>query len=480
VEWWDYLGYLIVIINICIGFIIVFREQKSASTTWAWLMVLFFVPVMGLLLYFLFGRELKKSRWDESFLYESDKILRHQQHEAKEKQFTEKGDLLTKQSNVMDIHLHHSSSPLISGEELEFIFDGSEKFKRLQADIEEARSTIYVQYFGIEKDDTGRRFIELLTKKASEGVEVLLLFDSFGSVGVTRNFLKDFRRAGGKAKAFFPLRTAIGKATFNHRNHRKIVVIDEMIGYTGGFNVGDKYVFHDASMGYWRDTHMRMTGQAAYFLAEHALSDWDKANPKDSRTLKNKTLPDPPASGEGRLMQIVRSGPDAERDQVHQGFLKMIQEAEEYIYIQTPYFIPDSSLLSALRMAVMSGVRVKIMIPNKPDHPFVYWATYYYVGELLKEGAEIYKYEGGFLHAKTLTTDDAISTVGTTNMDVRSVSLNFEMNVFLYDKTLSHEMKTSFENDMKQCSRLTWEEYQKRSAIIRTKEAFSRLLSPLL
>ncbi|WP_147803713.1 cardiolipin synthase [Alkalicoccus halolimnae] len=479
-EWWDYLGYLIVIINIFIGFIIIFREQKSASTTWAWLMVLFFVPVIGLLLYFLFGRELKKSRWDESFLYESDKILQRQQHEDKKEQFTEKGDLLKKQSSVMDIHLYHSSSPLIYGEEIEFILDGSEKFKRLYADIEQARSTIYVQYFGIEKDEMGRRFINLLTKKAGEGVEVFLLFDSFGSLSVNKKFLKDFRRAGGKAKAFFPLRTALSKATVNHRNHRKIVVIDEMIGYTGGFNVGDKYVSFNESLGYWRDTHLRMTGQAAFFLAEHVLSDWDKANPNDSRTLKNKALPQPPASGKGTLMQIVRSGPDAERDQVHQGFLKMVQEAEDYIYIQTPYFIPDSSLLSALRMAVLSGVQVKIMIPNKPDHPFVYWATYYYVGELLREGAEIYKYEEGFLHAKTLTTDDAITTVGTTNMDVRSVSLNFEMNVFLYDKALAHGMKASFEKDMQHCSQLTWDDYQKRSAVIRTKEAFSRLLSPLL
>lgn len=477
-PWWEALGYFLLIINIFIGGVIVFKERKSATSTWAWLMILFFLPYAGLILYLLFGREIKSSRWDTTYLSYTNKILKYQRREYREERFLEKAPALEKYKGMMGLHLHHHYSPLTFGNEVEIFTDGKEKFDALFKDIEAASSAVYVEYFGVEKDETGSRLLEILTQKAEEGVEVLLLYDGLGSYSLNKKFLHDFVKAGGEEQSFFPLRTAVSEATLNHRNHRKIVVIDQKIGYTGGFNVGDKYLKGNKKMGYWRDTHLKLIGSEVLLLTDLFLSDWNKGTKNKPKELHERTMP--VVSEKGTALQIVPSGPDVRGDQIQQGFLKMIQMAESYIYIQTPYFIPSSSLLESLRVAAASGVKVRIMIPNKPDHMFVYWATSFYAGELLQEGAEIYIYEGGFLHAKTLVIDDNISTVGSTNMDIRSVSLNFELNVFMYGRKTAVELKNTFEEDMQSSRQLTWEEYTQRSRKVRIKEGLFRLLSPLL
>lgn len=267
----------------------------------------------------------------------------------------------------------------------------------------------------------------------------------------------------------------------NYRNHRKLGIIDGKIGYIGGFNVGDEYLGLHPKFGYWRDTHLRIVGTAVYAIQTRFILDWNQASHLHEIQYSPEYFPGKIEEIIGNIgMQIVSSGPDSEWEQIKNGYIKMITSAKESVYIQTPYFIPDASLLDTLRIAALSGIDVKIMIPNKPDHMFVYWATYSYIGEMLKAGAKIYIYENGFIHAKTILVDRKIASVGTANIDMRSFRLNFEVNAFIYSEQIANELTDDFLKDMDLSTHLTADQYSKRSLWIRFKESFSRLLSPLL
>ena len=258
------------------------------------------------------------------------------------------------------------------------------------------------------------------------------------------------------------------------------MVIDGKIGYVGGFNVAREYVGLDEKFGYWRDTHMRITGSSVSALQARFILDWNFAAKK--RTLPFEKYMEEPdiRSGAHCPMQIVTSGPDSLVQSIRNTYLRLIHKAKHSIYIQTPYFIPDEAIMSALMIAVRSGVEVNIMIPCKPDHPFVYWATYSYVGELALQGANCYTYNNGFLHAKGIVVDELVLSYGTANMDIRSFSLNFEVNAIIYDREKAREMTEYFKEDLKYSRRITRDVYQGRSLLIRFKEQVSRLLSPVL
>jgi len=268
----------------------------------------------------------------------------------------------------------------------------------------------------------------------------------------------------------------------NYRNHRKIVVIDGVTGFVGGFNIGNEYLGLEKKMGYWRDTHLKIVGSAAYELQHRFLLDWRASSNEElliDDTKLNHYFPTiSQKSGAG--IQIVSSGPDNINQQIKQGFLRMINTAEDYILIQSPYFVPDESILEALKIALLSGIDVRIMIPNKPDHIFIYWVTLAYVGELIEYGAKIFIYENGFLHAKTIVVDDSVCSVGSCNFDIRSFRLNFETNAFIYDRKVAIHLKNIFVEDIKKCTYYNKELYRNRSRRVKIKESISRLFSPLL
>jgi cardiolipin synthase len=264
----------------------------------------------------------------------------------------------------------------------------------------------------------------------------------------------------------------------NYRNHRKIAVIDGKEAFVGGFNIGDEYLGENKRFGYWRDTHLKIVGSAANSLQQRFLLDWRYAS-NEKIAFDKKYFPCIYSNGNIGI-QIVSSGPDSEWEQIKNGYIKMINSAKKSVYIQTPYFIPDESILEALKIASLSGVDVRIMIPSKPDHLFVYWASLSYVGELLKSGVKSYKYNKGFIHSKAIVVDGKISSVGTANMDVRSFRLNFEVNAFIYDSSVSERLTKIFEEDIKCCTEITQELYGSRSLFIKFKESISRLLSPVL
>jgi cardiolipin synthase len=339
-----------------------------------------------------------------------------------------------------------------------------------------------VEYYIIKNDTLALKLIDILTRKALEGVEVRLLFDAMGGRYIPQHILDAFESAGGKIGEFFPSRFKMLNLRVNYRNHRKIVIIDGKIGFVGGFNVGNEYLGQNRKMGYWRDTHLKINGYAAYELQLRFLLDWRASSCEEfliDDTILDRYFPIIPQKN-GAGIQIVSSGPDKINQQIKQGFLRMINTAEDYILIQSPYFVPDESILEALKIALLSWIDFLIMIPNKPDHIFIYWATLAYVGELIEYGARIYIYENGFLHAKTIVVDDSVCSVGSCNFDIRSFRLNFETNAFIYNRKVATQLKQIFVEDIKKCTYYNKELYHNRSRRIRIKESISRLFSPLL
>ena len=314
---------------------------------------------------------------------------------------------------------------------------------------------------------------KVLIQKAREGVEVRVLFDSMGCRTMKNRDWERLEKEGIQVAEFFPALLGQLQLRVNYRNHRKIVGI-------GGFNVGREYLGRDKKFGYWRDTHLCIEGAAVTSLAVRFVLDWNYAA-KENLFLEDSLFEIPQYTRNGRdPVQIISSGPDSKTKMIHDNYLRLIHRAQDHVYIQTPYFIPDDSILDALKIAAKSGVDVRIMIPCKPDHPFVYWATYSYIGEMVAAGAKCYVYNNGFLHAKTLSIDGMVACVGTANMDFRSFGLNFEVNAVIYSERTVQRLERAFENDMTLCTQVTRKVYDERGLVIKAKEQFSRLLSPLL
>lgn len=468
------------IFNIVLAFTIIFLERKNPTSTWAWLMVLFFIPILGFFLYLIFGRKLSNKRiftWDTKSRLGVVKEVQSQIRALEEKSVFFKQDVLMEYKDLYYMHLKNNDAIYTQDNEVDIFTDGVAKFSALITDLEQAKDHIHLLYYIIRHDQLGTRIADVLIKKAQEGVEVRLLFDDMGSRSLSRKYIQRLKRAGIHVDAFFPPKIPKVNFKINFRNHRKLAIIDGKIGYIGGFNIGDEYLGKNERFGYWRDTHLRISGDAVRNMQTRFILDWNQAS-RNHISYEERFYD---AKGTGDVgVQIVSSGPDSDWEQIKYGYIKMILTAKEYVYIQTPYFIPDESLMDALRIAALSGVKIKIMIPNKPDHPFVYWATLSYIGELLNEGAEVYLYQNGFLHAKTITVDGNVSSIGTTNIDVRSFRLNFEVNAFLYNKDIAQQLVDVFQYDITLSTQMTKELYEKRSLGIRFKESISRLLSPIL
>jgi cardiolipin synthase len=474
---------LVIILNIFLAALVLFKERRDPGSTWAWLLVLYFIPVVGFVLYLLFGRQgLRKNRlfhWEDMNKIGVEQRLHEQSNRLRDGSYPFRGLITRRHKDVILMSLLNNRAILSEDNQVEIITDGEDKFNRLFRDIEAAREYIHLQYYILQNDKLGNRLIEVLTKKALEGVKVRVLYDTLGSRSLTKRFFRELRAAGGRVEAFFPSKLRFINLRLNYRNHRKLVIIDGLTGYVGGFNVGDEYLGLHPKFGYWRDTHLRIQGGAVYALQTRFILDWNQASSIHDINYSPKLYPELEAKGNIGV-QIVTSGPASKFSHIKNGYLKLIMSAQHSIYIQSPYFIPDASILDALRIAALSGVQVNIMIPDKPDHPFVYWATLSYIGELLRAGANVYHYNNGFMHAKTIVVDDEVATVGTANMDVRSFSLNFEVNAFIYDAEIARSLSQIFKQDMLVSSLLTLEEYNRRSGWVRFKEAISRLVSPIL
>lgn len=469
------------LVNIAFAIIIVLFERRDPSITLTWLLLLLFIPVLGLLLYIFLGQDLRKKRIfylkkeEEQLIYE----LIHEQEES-----LASNKLMFDNPRVDDyrdlIHLHlHSDQSLLSQNNGVSIFNsGPELFHDLLQSLKNAANYIHMEYYIIRNDSLGKELVEILSQRAAAGVEVKFLYDGMGCLRLPRNFFQPLVDAGGQVACFFPPFLPYINLRINYRNHRKISIIDGKKAYVGGFNIGNEYLGLSRRFGYWRDTHLSIEGDAIDSLEVRFLLDWRHASGQKGIDREKYTISR--EAGGTSPVQIVPSGPDSRWAAIRNGYLKIVNQAKKKVYIQTPYFIPDESILQALKIAALSGVDVRLVIPDKADHPFVHWASLSFAGELLEAGAKCYAYNKGFIHSKMIVSDGFACSVGTANMDIRSFELNFEVNAFIYDERVGQELEQAFIEDLLDCSEIELNNYKKRSLSIRFKEGVSRLLSPVL
>lgn len=496
---WDWLMEHLLYINLILSLIIIFFQRRDPKAVWTWLLALYFLPIFGFFLYLVLCQDYRKSKMFR--VKEMEDRLRYSfksQEEAVRNQKNWLGDAVSRDYEELVRYNQATSGAVLTWDNQVDIFtDGVEKFADLKEELKKAEKYIHIQYYIIKNDEVFQSMIPILEEKARDGVEVRILYDGMGGRFMPGKVWEELTQAGIKVGEFFPAFLGRLQLRVNYRNHRKIVVIDGKVGYVGGFNIGKEYISQDPKFGYWRDTHLKIRGSAVYSLQIRFALDWNYAA-KENLFLDGKYFGLPDAAGEehpfaawncafsagtskrGVGIQIINSGPDASNRQIRNNYLQMFHKAKHHIYIQTPYFVPDDAVLSSLKIAAESGLDVRLMIPCKPDHPFVYWATYSYVKDLLEAGARCYVYENGFLHAKGVVVDGEVSCYGTANMDIRSFELNFEVNATIFDKGTARRLEEAFLKDLENCKEVTKEVYEERGLVIRIKEQCSRLLSPLL
>ena len=475
---------IIYVLNTLIALgLIFFDDSKSPSATMAWIMVLFMMPAIGLFLYLLLSQNIARQQIFRLTEDESEgikTIIDWQKEAVRQSKPVDEDDITSRWKDMVSMNLEYAGSLLTGNDSVEIITDGKEMFDRLCTDIENAKYTIKLCYFIVKDDFVGRRLIELLTKKAKEGVKVRLLMDALGSRSIGYTDLRAFRKAGGQYAFFFKPLIRHLYFRINYRNHRKLAIIDNEIGYIGGYNIAKEYLGYKKKFGYWRDTQLIIRGNALMNLNERFYMDWRYAAKEDLDLLDQSVKHAFKAETGDIPVQIVSCGPESEKEEVKMAFMKMITNARKNIYIQTPYLVPDEPMMESLRMAARSGIDVRIMIPCMPDHPFVYKTTLYNAGRLIKEGAKIYIYENGFLHAKTLSVDGEVCTAGSTNFDIRSFRLNFESNAFIYDKDVTADLDSRFMDDILLSRTYTQEDRDNITNFEKAAESISRLLTEIL
>ena len=463
--------------------LIFFDKTKEPASTMAWIMILYLLPVFGLVLYLIFSQNIARMqiyKMTEDEEAGITTLLDWQKDEVMNQIPIDENSIDAKWKNMIAMNLEYADALLTDNGEVELIYDGKEMFDRLCKDISEAQYTIKLCYYIVKNDFVGDRLIDLLTQKAKEGVKVRLMVDALGSRSIGPMKLKEFKEAGGDYAFFFKPHIRHMYFRINYRNHRKLAIIDNKIGYIGGFNIGKEYLGYKKKFGYWRDTQMIIKGNALATLNERFYMDWRFASHEDVN-LVEQSIKYAYTENPGNIpIQIISSGPESEKEEIKRAMMKMITGAKKNIYIQTPYLVPDMAMLESLAMAARSGVDVNIMIPCIPDHPFVYRTTLYNAGKLIKEGAKIYIYENGFLHAKTLTVDDEVCTAGSSNFDIRSFALNFESNAFIYDADVTSAMNAQFAEDLKHSREYTQKDRDNISIWENILESISRLLTQIL
>jgi cardiolipin synthase len=480
-PWASYVAAVIYFIEILIAISVIFIERKRPSATIAWVAVILMLPVVGVVLYLLFSQNIARMkiyRLTEGEQKLMETSLHRQIEDIRQGRYRFRNPVEVKWSSLIQMNQQDGMAFLTQSNVVRLITDGVEMFDALLDQINSAQEYINIEFFIIKNDNTGVRLMAALTRAARRGVKVRLLVDAMGTRVTSNSIVKEFAEAGGEVALFFPAVIKKINLRFNYRNHRKLVVVDDRVAFIGGFNIGDEYLGKKKKFGFWRDTQLIIAGECVRDVNARFILDWRFAS-KENLSL-NEAYYNFQAKGGDSPIQIVSSGPDSDRQSIKHAYLKMISSASESINIQTPYFVPDGSIFDALVNAAYSGVDVRIMIPSIKDHIFVHWATLQYCGQLLSAGVRVYIYEGGFMHAKTITVDGEVCSVGSANFDIRSFKLNFETNAVVYDAGVTAEMNALFEKDMRNSTELTEEEYAKRSVWVKIKESLARLISDIL
>ena len=451
---------------------VIISENRNPLKSLAWITVLVLLPVVGIVLYIFFGRNIKNKHMISR---RRNRQLRSLSLQAL--QVSLPGDLSDTSRQQIRMARNIADAPYYPGNEATIYTGGAEKFDALIADILSAREYVHLQYYIFNDDNTGRRVAEALMDRARAGVKVRVIYDHIGSLHTSSAFFRRMQREGVEIYPFFKVAFPWLATRINWRNHRKVCVIDGRVGYIGGMNVADRYVEKRADGRVWRDTHLRITGPAIAALQYSFAIDW---NFMRKELLTEQAAVMPRAGAEGVGMQMLTCGPTSRWSEVAFAFFKAIGNARHRIFIQTPYFLPTEALLKALQSAALSKVDVRVMIPTRSDSVILTAASKSYVSECLDAGIKIYLYDGGMLHSKTLIVDDEFCSVGSTNFDFRSFEHNFEGNLFIYSRDFNRELSATFHADMRQSRRVQRSEWRRRPLTQKIVESVVRLLSPVL
>lgn len=479
-SWTNILGVLYAVLIISIV-VLVMLENRNPIKTVSWVSVLVLLPALGLVLYFFFGRSGRRRRLLSRYAYE--RIIQNAAPNLPIKGVINETEL-DGFYPLSQLIRHQTQVPLMVAQEITPFFNGTEKFEQLKQDLQKAQQHIHLQYYIFMDDTLGQQVAEILIQKAKQGVEVRVIYDYVGSWKASHRFYRKLRKAGVEVYSFLPVALPFMTSKANYRNHRKLVIIDGEIGYIGGMNIADRYT-NGGRFGSWRDTHVRLIGNAVNQLQASFVADWYVAS---RRILPTTVYRDehntPPKNGcpppQHILIQTFSSGPTGPWRVLMQVLCLAIHRAEQSVWIQTPYFLPNEPLSKAILGAALRGVDVRITIPQHCDNISVKYATNSFVQDLLEAGVKVYHYQRGFLHAKVLTIDHSMSIVGSANMDFRSLEYNFEVNSCIYDKEFTQHIERQMDEDFDNSSLLSLWEWQHRPLGRRLGESLMRLFSPLL
>lgn len=453
-------------------------ERRDPVRAISWIAVVILLPGVGLFLFIFFGQNYRKRK-----LFNRKELKDLRQLEIlSDRQISRIDDWQLPQirnhSDIIKLLLSNSKTLLTVDNSIEILHNGKNTFQAIKEALRAAKQSIHLEYYIIEADNLGNEIGDILCEKALEGLEVRLLYDDVGSWSLPRSYRKRLQKAGVRLSKFMPVVFPWFTSKANYRNHRKIIVVDGMIGFTGGLNIADRYI-DGIKHGVWRDTHLRIEGPAVNMLQMSFVTDWYFSSNELLRA-RAKYFPMPENKVGQTAVQIALSGPDSHFATIMQAFFAAITSAKHHIYISTPYFMPGEALLTAIKVAAMSGIDIRIMLPLHSDTVLVHWASRSYFTELLEAKVGIYLYEKGFNHSKLMTIDSSFCSVGSANMDERSFVDNFELTAMIYDEQIAEELETAFLEDLKSCQKLTLRGWEGRKQKDNFKEAAARLFSPLL
>ncbi|HLW09167.1 MAG TPA: cardiolipin synthase [Fermentimonas sp.] len=451
--------------------VVVISENRNPIKTVAWILAVVFLPLIGIIWYAVFGQDTTKKYVISKRMYSK----------LKKRPLDEMGTPVEyivpdEHDNLVALLKNMDYNPLLGGNDVKLFTNGTDKFSQLFKDIANAKKHIHIEYYVLIDDALGLKLQKELIKKAKEGVEVRIIYDSFGSRKVKKRYFEDFRMAGIEAEPFLKLTWNALTSRLNYRTHRKIIVIDGQIGYVGGMNIADRYI-DGLNWGKWRDTHARIEGKGVQGLQSVFLIDWYFV----SQTLitSRKYFPSLDNFGDAP-MQIVNSGPLNDENELSHGITQAIYDAKKSVFIQTPYFLPPEGMLDALKAAAIRGVDVRVMMSERSDVPIVQLASKSYVKEMLKAGVKVYFYKEGFMHSKLMIFDNSLTLIGSANFDSRSFEQNFEVEAFIYDTKVTDDAIDIFAEDQRGAEEQFLKDWIKRSVSKRFIESIMRLFAPLL
>tara|TARA_R110002033_G_scaffold166331_2_gene204921 strand:- start:7586 stop:8992 length:1407 start_codon:yes stop_codon:yes gene_type:complete len=459
--------YLIIALFIVIGILL---HGAKPSKTLAWLLAIFTIPIGGIVLYLLLGRNRRKNKLL--------KLKKEKFFDLPKPSTDHMASMSGKYRKLMTLVYKNSHFPPTAENQLQLLKDGKTTFESIFRALENAQSKIHLQYYIFEEGELADRLLLLFQEKIAQGVEIRMIYDGIGSFSLSKMYLKKLAAIGVKVYPFLPFKLGRFLSSLNYRNHRKIIVVDGEIAFTGGINISDKYLKGDGELGNWHDMHLRIEGPAAAHLDYVFAMDWYLVSQETilPQNIANHIV----TRNATKLVQIVSGGPDDDFPSLEQAYFTMINKAKNYLYITNPYIIPGPAIMQALQTAALSGVDVRLLVSKNADSKIVSWSVQSYFEALLKSGIKIYLFPDGFLHSKIIVSDDTISTIGTANLDDRSFEQNYEVNAIIYDQEFARLLKEDFLKDANVSRMLSYKEYVERPWSDKLKEGFGKVFSPVL